>query len=99
MAHGLANALILPHAMRFNRPAVGDAAATVGAILGHPEDPAAGCEALRERLGLPTGLSDCGVSEDDVEAVVRLSQSSPAVGSNPRPVSEADARAILEAAW
>lgn len=99
MPHGLANALILPHAMRFNLPAVGEAAATVGAILGNREDPPAGCEALRERLGLPSGLSDCGVSEDDVEAVIRLSQSSPAVSDNPRPVSEADARAILEAAW
>ncbi|MBO0886112.1 MAG: iron-containing alcohol dehydrogenase [Acidimicrobiales bacterium] len=100
MPHGLANALILPHAMRFNLPVLGgEDAAAVGAILGDPEDPAAGCEALRARLGLPSGLSDCGVSEDDVEAVVRLSQSSPAVGGNPRPVSEADARAILEAAW
>lgn len=99
MPHGLANALILPHAVRFNLPAVGDAAASVGAALGDPGDPAGACEALRERLGLPSRLSECGVSEEDLEAVVRLSQSSPSVRANPRPVSEADARAILEAAW
>lgn len=99
MPHGLANALILPHAMRFNLPAVGDAAAEVGAALGDPGDPAGACEALRDRLGLPSRLSGCGVSEEDLEAVVRLSQSSPAVRANPRLVSEPDARAILEAAW
>jgi maleylacetate reductase len=99
MAHGLANALILPHAMRFNLPAVAEAADAVGAVLGDPADPAGACEALRARLGLPAHLSECGVSEEDVEAVARLSQSSPAVRANPRPVSEADALAILEAAW
>jgi maleylacetate reductase len=99
MPHGLAHALVLPHAMRFNLPAVGGAAAAVGAALGDPGDPAGACEALRDRLGLPSRLSECGVSEEDLEVVVRLSQSGPAVRANPRPVSEPDARAILEAAW
>ena len=49
--------------------------------------------------GLPTGLSDCGLTDEDIDAVVRLSQSSPGVKANPKPVSEEDARAILGAAW
>jgi alcohol dehydrogenase class IV len=44
-------------------------------------------------------LSAIGVSEADLDAVARLSQSSVAVRANPKPVSEEDARAILAAAY
>ena len=54
---------------------------------------------LRERAGLPSRLRDVGVSEDDLDAVARLSQGNPTVARNPRPVSEEDARAILAAAY
>ena len=52
-----------------------------------------------ERLGLAGSLSQAGVTVDDVEAVVRMSSGSPAVRANPRPVTDDDARAILEAAF
>jgi maleylacetate reductase len=96
--HGLANAVLLAHAMRFNGDAVPAELLRIGAALGDSDDPAGAVERLVERLGLPTGLSDCGVTDDDIDAVVRLSQSSPGVQANPKPVSEDDARAILEAA-
>jgi maleylacetate reductase len=99
IAHGLANAVILAHAMRFNADAVSEELRLVGEALGDPDDPAAAVERLVERLGLPTRLSDCGVTEEDLDTVVRLSQSSPAVQMNPRPVSEDDARSILDAAF
>ena len=54
---------------------------------------------LRAAVGLPGRLSEVGVAEDDLEAVARLSQANANVGRNPRPVSEADALAILRAAW
>jgi alcohol dehydrogenase class IV len=97
--HGLANAVILPHAMRFNAEVVGDELLLVGEVLGDPADPAGAVERLSSRVGLPARLSECGVQEEDIDAVARLSQSSPAVQGNPRPVSEEDARAILAAAW
>ena len=62
-------------------------------------DPAAAVAALGERLGLPTRLRDFGVTDDDLDAVARLSQGNPNVAGNPRPVSEDDARAILDAAY
>src|SRR4051794_2571403 len=98
IAHGVANAVILPHAMRFNGDAVPAELARIGQALGAREDPAGAVEQLLVRLELPTRLSDCGFGDDDLEAVARLSQSSPAVQMNPKPVSEDDARAILEAA-
>ena len=97
--HGLANALILPHAMRFNSDAVPAELERIGRALGDPLDPAGAVERLVARLGLPSQLSDCGVTDTDIDAVVRLAQSSPGVQMNPKPVSEDDARAILEAAF
>ncbi len=99
ISHGLANALLLPHAIRFNLEAAHDQLARIGHALGDPGDPAGACERLRERVGLPGGLSECGVSAEDLDAVARMSQGNPSVAANPRPVTEEDARAILDAAW
>jgi maleylacetate reductase len=97
--HGLANAVILPHAMRFNGAVAEQELARLAPVLGDGADVADAVARLVARVGLPTRLRDTGISEDDLDAVARLSQSSPAVADNPRPVSEADARAILAAAW
>ncbi len=99
MPHGLANAVVLPHAIRFNLPAVPDELRRVGAALGDAADPAGAAARLVERLGLPTRLRDCGVDDEDLEAVARLSGGNGNVRNNPRPVSEDDARAILEQAF
>lgn len=97
--HGLANAVILPHAIRFNAEAVPDAVDRIGEAIDAPDDPADAVEAMVARIGLPTRLSAAGVSEDDLDAVARLSQSNFNVQANPRPVTEDDALAILRAAY
>jgi maleylacetate reductase len=99
MSHGLANAVILAHAMRFNADAVADEMDRIGVALGDPDDPPGAVDRLRERLGLPGSLADCGVTIDDLDAVARMSGGNAAVQANPRPVSEDDARAILAAAY
>jgi alcohol dehydrogenase len=50
-------------------------------------------------MGLPAGLRECGLTEEDLDVVAQLSQSNGNVLNNPRPVSEQDARAILTAAY
>lgn len=97
--HGLANAVVLAHAMRFNAEAVDAAARRIGAALGDPDDPAGAIDRLRERVGLPGRLSECGVTEADLEVVARSAPGNRNVQNNPRPVTEADARAILAAAF
>src|SRR5207247_851014 len=74
MAHGLANAVLLAHAVRFNAgdPALYEPLAKIGAALGDEADPAGAIDRLRERLGLPAGLSDCGMTDEDLDAVVRM---------------------------
>src|SRR5581483_11018513 len=97
--HGLANGIILSHALAFNTSAIGDAAFRIGHALGDEEDPAGAVDRLRERIGLPRHLGDVGMDDDDLDAVVRLAAGNRNVANNPRPVTEDDARFILEAAW
>jgi maleylacetate reductase len=99
MPHGLANALLLSHALRFNAEVVPEELARIGDALGDPDDAPGAVDRLRERIGLPANLADCGVTLDDLDAVVRMTGGSPSIGRNPRPVSEDDARAILAAAY
>ena len=99
IAHGLANALMLAHVVRFNAEAVPVDVARIGAALGEPDDAAGACDRLRARLGLPGRLSECGVTEEDLDAVARMSQGNANVALNPRPVSEEAAREILAEAW
>jgi alcohol dehydrogenase len=95
--HGLANAVILAHAIRFNADVVD--LTRIAAALGDPNDPAGAVDRLRESIGLPGRLSEAGVAEDELDAVARLSQRNANVQLNPKPVSEDDARSILEAAF
>ncbi|MHB8669995.1 MAG: iron-containing alcohol dehydrogenase family protein [Acidimicrobiales bacterium] len=97
--HGLANAVVLPHAMRFNQQAVPEEMARIGAALGDASDPAGAVAELVSRLGLPRRLSECGVTEEDLAAVARLAEANGSVAANPRPVGEAGALSILEAAF
>jgi maleylacetate reductase len=99
IAHGLANAVVLAHAVRFNADAVPEELARIGEALGDPDDPAGAIDRLRERVGLPASLAGCGVTIEDLDAVARMSGGSPSISANPRPVSEDDARAILAAAY
>jgi maleylacetate reductase len=94
----LANAIVLPGAMAFNAEAVPEALGALAAAL-DVDDAVVAVTALVERLGLPTRLGEVGVTDDDLEAVARLSQSNGSVRANPRPVSEADARAVLDSVF
>jgi maleylacetate reductase len=98
IAHGLANAIVLPAAMAYNAGVVPDALAGLADALA-VDDATVAVAALVERLGLPTRLSDVGVDDDDIEVVARLSQSNANVRANPRPVSEDDARHILKSVF
>jgi alcohol dehydrogenase class IV len=56
-------------------------------------------EELAIEAGVTAGLSDLGVTEDDLAAVVRISQSNPFVQGAVRPAGEADVAALLETIW
>jgi alcohol dehydrogenase class IV len=98
--HGTANALLLTHAIAYNAadPLLAGSLHRIGTALGDPTDPAGAVDRLRERLGLPAGLADVGVTDADIEAVAAQAPGNANVRGNPRSVSEDDALAILRAA-
>jgi len=109
--HGLSNALVLPHVLRFNAP---DAAHLYAEIAADAFPGLTGeqgvqglCAAfieeldgLAKRLGMQTKLREVGIGEGDLAkmAADAMKQQRLLV-NNPREVGEADALAIYRAAW
>jgi maleylacetate reductase len=96
--HGVLSAVLLPHTLRYAAPAMEDDLRRVGDAIGDPDDPVGAVARLVERVGLPTALSTCGVTADDVAAVARRAEGDPDVRGNPVPVREGDAAEVLLAA-
>ena len=102
--HGLSNALVLPHVLRFNTQTHPDdyAALAPHAFTGGPATAEAlidGLVALSKACGLPQTLRDVGIGAADLPRLTAdaMNQTRLLV-NNPRPVCYADALAIYEAA-
>ncbi len=96
IAHGDANAVILPHAVRFNAPAAPEALARAGRALG-TKDVAEALAALARETGAPTSLEELGLDRGELGAVADGALAAPLV--NPRPVDRAQLLALLDGAW
>jgi alcohol dehydrogenase class IV len=106
LPHAQTHATVLPYVLAFNGPAAPAAERRIAAALGGTEAASTvgagsalgGLDALRRELDAPRALADYGFSADSVaEAAEAIMPSVPA--SNPRPVSAADLRTLLHAAW
>jgi alcohol dehydrogenase class IV len=106
--HGVANAIMLPHVMRFNLHAcVAELAAAGRAMAAGAGDDRASAEAaiaataaLIRDIGLPTRLRDAGVAWDDLPRLAALAMRSDAVQANPLPIADAgQVEGLLRAAW
>jgi alcohol dehydrogenase class IV len=86
--HGEANAVLLPHALRFNREAVGPALAQASAALGG-RDVIEWLDELTRRLGVPRRLRDIGVAQDALERIAHKTMGERGLYFNPRPVQDA----------
>jgi len=107
---GIANAIILPHALRFNLDATAPQLAQAAQAMGIPlagrsaeaaaEQMVESVHALIARLNLPQRLRDAGVREADLPRLAELALESKAVKDNPKPVTNASQiHKILQAAW
>lgn len=108
--HGIANSIILPHALRFNldavAPELAEAAGAMGISLEGRDAEAAAEQGITRvseligSIGLPQRLRDAGVKEAELPHLARLAFVSRTVQSNPRPIrDEAEIEALLRAAW
>ncbi len=108
--HGLSNALVLPHVLRFNLPAAAKAYAEIAAdafpkLADTPAETRAEAfilelEALARALDVPERLRDVGIPEDALGMLAsEAMKQTRLLVNNPRPLSEGDAYAIYRAAY
>jgi maleylacetate reductase len=97
LPHAEMHTVVLPHTVAFNEPAIPDVIDRVAGALG-AESTAVGLYDLAERIGAPTALKDIGMKEENLDEAVSLVLEK-APKDNPRPVNEADVRAVLEDAY
>ena len=107
--HGLSNALVLPHVMRFNASHAAPLYAELSAIIA-PEatgsDEArshaliAAMEHMAAQVGIETRLREVGIAATDIDSLADGAMlQTRLLTNNPREVSRADAHAIYTAAW
>ena len=108
--HGLSNALVLPHVMRFNTETCGEAYAVLATdafpdLADTPSDQRVNqfidrLEALSADLGLEQTLREVGIGEEDLATLASdAMKQTRLLVNNPREVSETDALAIYKAAF
>ena len=108
--HGDANAIMLPHSMRFNAEASADRQALIAQAMGidtscmsdHGAAMAAAdaVEDLRNSLGLPGRLRDVGVPEEGLELIAAATLQDRSLATNPTPVTDAGPiMSVLRNSW
>jgi alcohol dehydrogenase len=105
--HGIAVGVLLPHVIRFNAAAVGDLYGELAHEVNLANgDTAAAGEALARRVeellrsaGMPTTLSECGVSREILPLLAEEAAGQWTARYNPRPAGEAELLHLYEAAF
>ena len=109
--HGLSNALVLPHVLRFNAPEAAQEYAELAPFILPDIDTARNsqevCAEFIERLaalsatvGLPQKLREVGITRGDLPSMASDAMKQiRLLVNNPRKVTEQDALAIYQAAW
>ena len=102
--------IVLPHALRYNRSAVGDRIALAGRAIGaayrsEPDDEAAiktasALERLIRALGLPGRLRDVGIEEPALLSIAEAALANPCMATNPKPIdSTGQILSVIRAAY
>lgn len=89
--HGLANALCLPAVVDFNNAVVPERVERVRRLVDMQATSLSnGLRALRDRVGLPSGLASQGVAKADVKKLAEKAMEDACHRLNPRPVTRED---------
>ena len=109
-AHGVANAILLPHVMRFNADSTGEKFREIARAMGVTGVDAMSIEKARLEairavttlatgLGTPTSLSEIHASKDDIPALAAAAMADGCAGGNPRKATLDDVIALYTAAF
>ena len=96
LAHGDANAVMLPHVVTANAAAEPEVVLEIAGVLETP-DPAARLFDLAASAGAPSSLARLGLTVADLDRAAEIVAENP--GFNPRPVDRAWVRQLLQRAF
>jgi alcohol dehydrogenase len=109
IAHGVSNALLLPHVLRFNFSAAPERYATVAVALGVQRNGSPMTTAehgveflsrLSRDCGVPQRLSELNIPREAIPAMAQAAMKvTRLLKNNLRPLTEADAQGVYEAAY
>jgi alcohol dehydrogenase len=97
--HGLTNAVFMPYALAFNRPAIEERISRLAAYMGLAPtfDAFLGWVlALRAEIGIPHTLAGLKVDDRQFELMSRMAVKDPTAGGNPMPLDEATCRRLYD---
>ena len=108
LPHGVINGVLLPHVIRFNAEADPEPYAVIASCLGvsAPGAPAAEAalalaeriEQLSSEVGVPRGLAELGVRDEDLPRLATTALQDACMSTNPRPADQAQMHALFRAA-
>ncbi|MGO2257220.1 MAG: lactaldehyde reductase [Hafnia alvei] len=106
--HGVANAILLPHVMRYNAAYTGEKyrqiAQAMGIDVAHAtleqarEAAIQAVEALNRDVGIPASLKEVGVREEDIAELAQAAFDDVCTGGNPREAKIEEIEALYRAA-
>lgn len=96
LPHADVHCLMIPYSTAFNREAAPDAMARIARAV-CADDAPSGLFALMQRVGVKKSLATLGMQPDDLDRAADLAVERPYY--NPRPVTRAAVRAMLQAAY
>jgi len=96
LPHAETHAIVLPHAMQYNRDAAPEAMKRVARAIETVDAPR-GTYELEMRLGLPMKLADIGMKQSDLERAAKIAAEAPY--PNPRKVEYAPVLELLKNAY
>ncbi len=108
--HGIANSIVLPHAMRFNADATASQLFPAALAMGISPDGLSRMEVVEAaaqkvfdlvgQMGLPQHLREVGVEEADLPHLAQLGFQNKTVQNNPKPVTSIEQiEELLRQAW
>jgi len=95
--HGLANAVMIDHVMRFNLPAAAEKMAELARVAGAP-DLISFLVHLKNEIGIPDRLSLVGIKKVQIPKLVEIAVADICHQTNPRPCTAQDFEQLFAAA-
>lgn len=100
--HGMTNAVLMPYVLAANHASISERSQRLSRAIGIDTGPTGLVDAvleLRADLGVPHTLAELGVDASEADRIAAAAVVDPCAGGNARPLDQALARAIFDAAF